>query len=89
MRALGGIQPPSGVRGRRWRYALCTDHTPPEAAALVTLLKSAWHRPALLLRYRLSAAAGDPRETAIGGNGHSQGKAQIMSQRHPREVVAP
>ncbi len=33
--------------------------------------------------------AGNPRQTAMGGNGYRHGKAQIMSQRRPREVATP
>jgi putative transposase len=32
--------------------------------------------------------AGNPRKTAMGGDGYRHGKTQIMSQRRPREVVA-
>ncbi len=41
------------------------------------------------LRPDVKLPAGNPRKIAIGGNGYSHGKTQVMSQRRPREVVAP
>ncbi|MGH3786596.1 MAG: zinc ribbon domain-containing protein [Pseudonocardiaceae bacterium] len=41
------------------------------------------------LRPDVKRPAGNPRQTAIGGNGYRHGKTQIMSQRRPREVAAP
>jgi len=38
---------------------------------------------------RVNKPDGNPRQTAIGGNGYRHGKTQIMSQRRPREVAAP
>ncbi|MGH3852302.1 MAG: hypothetical protein ACRDR6_02145 [Pseudonocardiaceae bacterium] len=38
---------------------------------------------------RLVGMAGNPRKTAIGGNGYRHGKTQTMSQRRHREAAAP
>ena len=41
------------------------------------------------LRPDVKRPAGNPRQTATGGNGYRHGKTQIMSQRRPRKVATP
>lgn len=41
------------------------------------------------LRRDVKLPAGNPRQTATGGNGYRHGKTQTMSQRHPREEATP
>lgn len=87
--ACGAVKAKLTLAERQFECDTCgtrLDRDSNAAINLAALTDQAVHGE---LRRDVKPPAGNPRQTATGGNGYRHGKTQTMSQRRPREEATP